>query len=226
MFNSYRSQVSIYGMNLAVLERKLQAADLQHHSPWIRRDNAPKKAGTPPLYRRISEKHLNRSYKLSISFNTIRQMLQFTQYAGFYLSFFISTWTFQDEFSPFKNDTTNSLRTSKRIKPVSTVHAHRLALYIKMIVFILRKTGNTFNEEMQFLMLNVVVHIVVTELKKCRCQEIQNDSNSKWLSSWGFNLSFQTTSTSLRWKPVIPSNMNSFVSVRKILPTCAANQMF
>ena len=121
MFNSYRSQINIYGMNHAVLECKLQAAELQHHRPWIHRDGAPEKAGTPPLYRRISEKHRNRSYKLSIRFNIIRQMLQFAQRAGFDLSFFISTWTFQDGFSPFKNDTINSLPTSKRIKSVPTL---------------------------------------------------------------------------------------------------------
>jgi hypothetical protein len=63
-----------------------------------------------------------------------RQMLQFTQYAGFDLSFFISTWTFQDGFSPFKNDTTNSLPTSKRIKSVPTEHAYGLALCMKIIV--------------------------------------------------------------------------------------------
>jgi len=33
MFNSCRSQISIYGMNHAVLERKLQAAEVQHDSP-------------------------------------------------------------------------------------------------------------------------------------------------------------------------------------------------
>jgi hypothetical protein len=100
-------------MNHAVLEFKLQIAELKHHSPWICRDSAPKKAGTPPLYGWISETHRNRSYKLSISFNIIRQMLKFTQYTSFYLSFLISTWTFQDGFSPFKNDTTNSLPTEQ-----------------------------------------------------------------------------------------------------------------
>jgi hypothetical protein len=73
-------------MDHAELEYKLPAAELQNHSPWIRRYKAPRKAGTLPLHRRISEKHRNSSYKLSISFNIMWQMLQFTQYACFDLS--------------------------------------------------------------------------------------------------------------------------------------------
>jgi hypothetical protein len=33
IFNSYRSQINIYDMNHAALECRLQAAELQHHSP-------------------------------------------------------------------------------------------------------------------------------------------------------------------------------------------------
>jgi hypothetical protein len=33
MFNSYRSEVNIYGMDHAELEYKLPAAELQNHSP-------------------------------------------------------------------------------------------------------------------------------------------------------------------------------------------------
>jgi hypothetical protein len=172
-------------MNHAVLECKSQAAELQHHSPCICRDNALKILRTSPLYRPVSENHPNRRHAhTSCQFNITRYMLQFTQHGRLDLSFFISTWTFQDGFSPFKKNTTNLLPTLKWIKSVPTVHAYRLKLYMIIIV------GHPEENRKYIQWGNAVFNVKCGGTyrshwaEKCWCQEIQNDSNSKWLSSY------------------------------------------
>jgi len=105
---------------------------------------------------------------------------------------------------------------------VPTVHAYRLALYIKIIVVYPEESRIYIQREKRYFSVKCGGTYRSHWAEKCWRQEIQNDSNSKWLSSWGFNLCFQITSTSLWRKPVIPSNVNCFVSVRNILPICAA----
>ena len=100
--------------------------------------------------------------KEQVTFRTRRKLKN----KGFDLSFFLSTWTFQDDFSPFKNHTTNSLPISKRIKPLPTVHAHRLALYMNIIVIYPEENRKYVQWGNTVLMLNVVVHIVANELKR------------------------------------------------------------